>query len=48
MVQLSNPYITREKKILLSKWIFVGKVMSLHFNKLSWVVIAYLPNTNYL
>ena len=36
MVQLSHPYMTTGKTIALTRWTFVGKVMSLLFNKLSW------------
>jgi len=42
MVQFSNPYMTTEKTIALTMWIFVGKVMSLLFNMLSRFVIAFL------
>ena len=41
MVQLSHPYMTTEKTIALTRWIFVGKVMSLLFNMLSRLVIAF-------
>ena len=43
IVQLSHPYITTGKTIALTRWIFVGKVMSLLFNMLSRLVIAFLP-----
>ena len=43
MVQLSHPYMTTGKIIALTRWIFVGKVMSLFFNILSWFVLAFLP-----
>ena len=43
IVQLSHPYMTTEKTIALTKWTFVGKVMSLFFNRLSRLVIAFLP-----
>ena len=43
MVQLSHPYMTTGKTIALTGWTFVGKVMSLLFNALSRVVIAFLP-----
>ena len=36
IVQLSHPYMTTEKIIVLTRWTFVGKVMSLLFNMLSW------------
>ena len=39
IVQLSHPYMTTGKTIALTKWIFVGKVMSLLFNILSRLVI---------
>ena len=44
MVQLSHPYMTTGKTIALTRWIFVGKVMSLLFNMLSRFVIAFLPS----
>ena len=43
IVQLSHPYRTTGKIIALIRWTFVGKVMSLLFNKLSRLVIAFLP-----
>ena len=43
MVQLSYPYMTTGKIIALTRWIFVGKVMSLLSNMLSRFVIAFLP-----
>ena len=46
MVQLSHPYITTGKTIALTRWTFVGKVMSLLFNMLSRLVIAFLPRSN--
>ena len=42
MVQLSHPYMTTGKTITLTRWTFVGKVMSLLFNMLSRLVIAFL------
>ena len=45
MVQLSHPYITTGKTISLSRWNFVGKVMSLLFNMLSRFVIAFPPKS---
>ena len=42
MVQLSHPYITTGKTIALTRWNFVGKIMSLLFNMLSRLVIAFL------
>ena len=47
-VQLSHPYMTTEKTIALSKWMFVGKVMSLLFNMLSRLVITFLPRSKRL
>ena len=43
IVQLSHPYMTTGKIISLTRWTFVGKVMSLFFNMLSRLVIAFLP-----
>ena len=43
IVQLSHPYMTTGKTIGLTRWIFVGKVMSLLFNMLSRLVITFLP-----
>ena len=43
MVQLSHPYMTKEKIIALTRRTFVDKVMSLLFNTLSRFVIAFLP-----
>ena len=48
MVQLPHPYMTTGKTIVLTRWTFVGKVMSLLFNKLSRLVIAFLPRSNRL
>ena len=48
MVQLSHPYLTTGKTTALTRWIFVGKVMSLLFNTLSRLVIAFLPRSKYL
>ena len=42
IVQLSHPYMTSGKTIALSRWTFVGKVMSLLFNMLSRLVITFL------
>ena len=44
-VQLSHPYMTTGKTIALTRWTFVSKVMSLLFNMLSRVVIAFLPRS---
>ena len=43
IVQLSHPYMTNGKTIAFARWTFVGKVMSLLFNMLSKLVIAFLP-----
>ena len=48
MVQLSHPYITIGKTIALTKRTFLGKVMSLLFNMLSRLVIAFLPRSKCL
>ena len=48
MVQLSHPYMTTGKIIALTRQIFVGKVMSLLFNVLSRLVIAFLPRRKHL
>ena len=48
MVQLSHPYMTTGKTIALTRWTFVGKVMSLLFNMLTRLVIAFLPGSNCL
>ena len=45
IVQLSNPYTTTGKTIALTRQTFVGKVMSLFFNMLSRLVIAFLPKS---
>ena len=43
IVQFSHPYMATEKTIALTRWTFVGKVMSLLFNMLSKLVITFLP-----
>ena len=48
MVQLSYPYMTTLKTIALTRRTFVGKVMSLLFNMLSRLVIAFLPRSKHL
>ena len=48
MVQLSNPYMTTGKTIALTRRTFAGKVMSLLFNLLSRLVIAFLPRSKHL
>ena len=47
MVQLSHPYMTTGKTIVLSRQTFVGKVMSLLFNTLSRFAIAFLPRSKH-
>ena len=47
-VQLSHPYMTTGKTIALTRWTFVGKVMSLLFNTLSRFVIDFLPRSKHL
>src|SRR5574337_1232224 len=48
IVQLSHPYMTTEKNIALTRWTFVGKVLSLLFNMLSRLVIVFLPRSKRL
>ena len=48
IVQLSYPYMTTGKTKALTRWTFVGKVMSLLFNMLSRLVITFLPITPFL
>ena len=48
IVQLSHPHMTTGKTIALTGWTFVGKVMSLLFNMLSWLVITFLPRSKHL
>ena len=48
IVQLSHPYMTTGKNIALTRWTFIGKVMSLLFNMLSRLVIAFLPRSKCL
>ena len=47
-VQPSHPYMTTGKTTALTKWTFVGKVMSLLFNMLSTLVITFLPRSKRL
>ena len=47
-VQLSQPYMTTGKTIALTRWTFVGKVMSLLLNMLSRLVITFLPRSKHL
>ena len=48
IVQLSHPYMTTGKTIALTRWTFVGKVISLFFNTLSRLVITFLPRSKRL
>ena len=48
IVQLSHPHMTTGKTIALTRWTFVGKVMSLLFNMLSKLVITFLPSSKRL
>ena len=48
IVQLSHPYKTTGKTIALTRWTFVGKVRSLLFNRLSRLVITFLPVSKHL
>ena len=48
MVQLSHPYMTTGRTLALTRWAFVDKVMSLLFNMLSGLVIAFLPRSKCL
>ena len=48
IAQLSHLYMTTGKTVALSRWTFVGKVMSLLFNMLSRLVIVFLPRSNCL
>jgi len=47
-VQLSHPYVTTGKTIALTRWTFVGKVVSLLLNMLSRLVITFLPRSKRL
>ena len=48
ILQLSHPYMTTGKTIALTRWTFVGKVMSLLFNMLSRLVITFHPRSKHL
>ena len=48
LAQLSHPYMTTGKTIVLTRWIFVDKVMSLLFNMLSRLIITFLPRSKRL
>ena len=47
-VQLSHPYMTTGKIMALTRWTFVGKLMSLLLNMLSRLVITFLPRSKHL
>ena len=48
IVQLLHPYVTTGKTVALTRWTFVGKVMSLLLNRLSRLVITFLPRSKCL
>ena len=48
LVQLSHPYMTTGKTTALTIWTFVGKVMSLLFNMISRLVIAFFPRSKHV
>ena len=48
IVQISHPHMTTGKTIALTRWTFVGKVMTLLFNMLSSLVIIFLPKSKCL
>ena len=48
IVKLSHPYMTTGKTIVLTRWIFVGKIMSLLFNMLARLVITFFPRSKHL
>ena len=48
IVQVSHPYMTKGKTTALTRWTFVGKVMTLLFNMLSRLVITFLPRSKCL
>ena len=48
LVQLSHPYMTTGKTIALTRWTFLGKLISLPFNMLSRLVITFLPRSRHL
>ena len=47
-IAFSHPYMTTGKTIALTRWTFVGKVLSLLFNMLSRLVLAFLPRSKHL
>ena len=48
MVQPSHPHMTTGKTIALTRWTFVGKVISLLFNMLSRLVMTFFPRSKHL
>ena len=48
IIQLSHPYMTTGKTIALTRWTFVGKVISLPSNMLSRLVITFLPRSKHI
>ena len=48
ILQLSHPYVATGKTIPLTRWTFVGKIMSLRFNMLPMLVITFLPRSERL
>ena len=48
MVQPSHPYMTTGKTIALARWTFISEVMSVLFNMLSMLAIAFLPRSKHL
>ena len=48
IVQILHPYMTTGKTMALNRWTFINKVMSLLFNMLSRLVIAFLPRSQLL
>ena len=48
IVQIFHPYMTTGKPVALTRWTFVGKVMSRLFNMLSRLVITFLPRSKHL
>ena len=48
MAELSHPYVTTGKTIAVTRWTFVGKMISLLFNMLSRFVIIFLPRSKCL
>ena len=47
-VQLTHPYMTTRKTIALTRWTFLGKIMSLVFNMLSRLEVTFLPRNKHL